>query len=671
VIAHAAAAHRTLRYAARQTWRWVRRHPRWTSFLMLFAVWAVSAAIAMPAAYADGASQNASNTLPFLPPLTAKDSNGVPLVNYAVLPLNRGDVWHPQQIWISGLIDSVWSTHLTTFLWVLWLLQFLLAFTWIDWIATPLNDIATVLHATLGDLTWPALALSAAGLVGGILIMRGKVAQGSADIAVSVLCAALAVGVLANPVETITGDHGALAWSEANGANLSASVLSPDNTAPTGEPDKKQAADLVSDSLSGGLIDVFVRAPAQEIAFGHALSGDCDTTFTQQMKKQSPYDTSSTSVRDAVGKCDEAAKDYVTHTSIGQVITAVTIASGSGALFGLAAGLAFAYLLSVMWTLWKAIKTGIAVNLAIAPGTARQMLWRSFIGMWVGALFVGGIAVILAGYLRILTSVMGFASKAGLTIVAQTGIINFVVIAFVISLIWFFVHSRKTGHELADRLAKLGLGGEGSQMSPLTSETLRQVPRYAYDAWKRRSPKPKPAVGQSPEPEPVDAGHLTSTPSTRRPDCRPGARPAGALPAVAKAALTVGKVAAAGASGGTSAVVMKTASLAGKKVLQQHALPALNRNVLNRKVGSGPTRPSLPSGTPAGKPTGVAGAPATPFGRRIVVGTDGTGRVEPRRPNSAGVYRVTQMPKPPRRVSPSPVRAALERAAAQQAGPTP
>jgi hypothetical protein len=116
---------------------------------------------------------------------------------------------------------------------------------------------------------------------------------------------------------------------------------------------------------------------------------------------------------------------------------------------------------------------------------------------------------------------------------------------------------------------------------------------------------------------------------------------------------------------------MKTASLAGKKVLQQHALPALNRNVLNRKVGSGPTRPSLPSGTPAGKPTGVAGAPATPFGRRIVVGTDGTGRVEPRRPNSAGVYRVTQMPKPPRRVSPSPVRAALERAAAQQAGPTP
>lgn len=663
MIAHAAAAHRTLRHAARQTWRWGRRHPRWTSFLVLFAVWAVSAMLAVPAAYADGASQNASNTLPFLPPINAKDSNGVPLVNYAILPLNRGDVWHPQQIGISALVDVVWSMHLTVFLWVLWLLEFLLAFTWVDWIATPLNDIATVLHATLGDLTWPALALSAAGLVGGILIMRGRVAQGAADIAVSVLCAALAVGVLANPVETITGDHGALAWSEANGANLAASVLSPNNTAPTGEPDKKQAADLVTDSLSGGLIDVFVRIPAQEVAFGHALSGDCDTTFTQQMKNQSPYDTSSTSVRDAVGKCDEAAKDYVTHTSIGQVITAATIASGSDALFGLAGVLAFAYLLSVMWTLWKSIKTGIAVNLAIAPGLARQLLWRSFIGMYVGALFVGGIAVVLAGYLRILSSVMTLASKAGLTIVAQTGIIDFVILAFIISLIWFFVRSRKSGHKLADRLAKLGLGGEGSQMSPLTAEILRQVPRYAYDAWRRRpsTSSKKPAAEQSPEPEPLDAGHLTSTPSTRR----PGSRPAG--PALAKAALTVGKVAAAGASGGTSAVVMKTAALAGKKVLQQHALPSLDRNVLNPKVSIGP---ALPSGTPASKPTGVAGAPATPFGRRIVVGADGTGRVEPTKPNSAGVYRVTQMPKPQRRVSSSPVRAALERAAAQQAGPT-
>lgn len=664
MIAHAAAAHRTLRYAARQTWRWVRRHPRWTAFLLLVTAWAVSAAIAMPAAYADGTSQNASNTLPFLPPLTAKDSDGVPLVNYAVLPLNRGDVWHPQQIWISGMVDSVWSTHLTVFMWVLWLLQFLLAFTWVDWIATPLNDIATVLHATLGDLTWPALALSAAGLVGGILIMRGKVAQGAADIAVSVLCAALAVGVLANPVETITGDHGALAWSEANGANLAASVLSPDNTAPTGEPDKKQAADLVTDSLSGGLIDVFIRIPAQEVAFGHALSGDCDTTFTQQMKNQSPYDTSSTSVRDAVGKCDSAAKDYVTHTSIGQVITAATIASGSGALFGLAAVLAFAYLLSVMWTLWKAIKTGIAVNLAIAPGLARQMLWRSFIGMWVGALLVGGIAVVLAAYLRVLSWVMTQASKAGLTIVAQTGIIDFVVVAFVISLIWFFIHSRKSGHKLADRLAKLGLGGEGSQMSPLTAEALRQVPRYAYDAWRRRdtTASKKPAVEKSAEPEPLDAGHLTSTPSTRRPGTRPGG---GAVPTVAKAALTVGKVAAAGASGGTSAVVMKTASLAGKKVLQQHALPALSRNVLNRKIAIGPA----PTSGGTRKPASVAGESSTPFGRRIVVGSDGTGRVEPTKPDSAGVYRITQMPKSTP-VSKSPVRAALERAAAQQAGPT-
>lgn len=681
MIVFLASGFRTTRYRLRRLWAWAVLHPKTAMVLMLAVCWLVSAIIAVPAAYADGSAN--SSAPPYMPPTDLKDSDGVPLWRYSVLPLDRGDVWHPTKTVLSMIVDGVWILNLACLSWCLWLLSFLLEFTWVDWIATPVGAIAGTMQSVLSQIGWPAIALMVAGGVFGMAIALGKFARGTIDLSVSILCFVLATGALANPVTALTGDHGALTWAQSTGANLSVSVLDTKGADPTGTPDKAQAQQMVSQSLMGGLIDVFVRIPAQEVAFGHSLSGQCDTTFTNQMKNASAYDTSSNSVRDAVGSCDKEAQDYVTHPSMGQVITALSIMGGSGTLLLIALAMALVCLIAVIYALLSAFKLMGYVYAAMLPGVAREGLWSSFIGMYVGALSVGVSIVTLAAYLRILSSVMKAASEGGLPIVAQTAVINIFVIALIITLISIYIRMRKKGVRVAQWLAKLGYGGNGqpSSMSPIGKEALRTAGRYAAN---RLSQRPqKKALPAAPEPSSVDGGHLTATTS----------RAASGAGRVLRAASTVGQLGAAAATGGTSAVAIKTAQIGGRKVLQRHALSAGTSavgNVLEHKTArpGSSTAPaaiapaaraaltsSKSSGFPAGRtpaigpgstpaPTPPAQSTAVPFGRQIVVDKSGVGQIAPAAQNRGGVYQVTRMR--PNTVQQSPVRAALERAAKKE-----
>lgn len=662
MITFALSGYRTFRARARRLWWWACRHPKTAMLLALLLVWLVSAILAVPAAYADGSAN--SSAPPYMPPSDLKDSNGVPLWRYTILPLDRGDVWHPQKTAISWVIDLLWTINLASFSWCLWLLSFLLEFTWVDWIATPVGAIADIIQSVLSQFGWAPVALAIAGLVFGCAVAFGKFAKGAVDLGVSLLCFVLATGALANPVAALTGEHGALTWAESTGANLSVSVLSTDGADPTGTPDKEEAKDLISQSLMGGLIDVFVRIPAQEIAFGHALSGECDTTFTQQMKNASAFDSSSTNVRDAVGKCDKDAQEYVTHPSTSQILTTLSIQGGSGTLLLIALAMALITMIAVIYALMNAAKLMVNVYAAMLPGVAREALWRSWVGMYVGAFSLAVSIVMLAAYLKILGSVMKAVSDAGLSIVAQTTVIDIFVIALIITLFWAFFAARRSGKNLAKWLATLGNRVGSNQrepLSPLKAETLRTAGRYAANRLSRPRPKPElPAPAAAPS---LDAGHLTATPSTRR----------GTATKVIRSAAAAGQLVAAASTGGTSAVAMKAMQIGGKKVLQRQALgtmPSTVGKVLDRKIAHGgvATTSSSSNGSSSSRSTAASSArpiststSAVPFGRQIVVDPSGVGRIAPASVDRSGVYRITRA-RPPQ-VAQSPVRAALERAA--------
>ena len=653
IVAFYTARLRTIRYHARQVWHWARKHPRLSVVIVLAVWWTVMVAAGTTAAYADGPGQI---SLPFLPPTDIQDTHGVSLTQYAILPLDRGDVFSLGNTFIANIIDPIWTGNLVAISWMLWLFQWLLSFEWVSWIATPLNGVATTVHSILSQIGWIPLALAAAGLIGGLVMLSGKYSKGGAEIAISVMCSVLAIGVLSNPVTALTGPNGALHWAESWGANISTSVVGDSNTAPTSTPSTDDASKIISTTITGQLMDIFVRNPSEVIAFGHELTGNCDTVFTEQMKAASPIDTGSTSVRDAVGACDSAAGDYVTHPNFGQVFTVVIVTAGSEILFALGLAMALVLMMCVFYSLWQALKLMIAVYAAVAPGVARQALWNSLAGMYIGAFSVGMSVVLLSVYLKVITFVMNSAAGSQLNIVAQTAIIDLVVLVLIISLFVARHKAKKAGETIAARLARLGFGSPSQPKSrPLLQSAMRTAESYL--GRRLAGSRTQPAIAQRPAVKrpataPVNAGEYTVV-GGDRPPTSPTTGAARALTAgmnVARGVSTVAQLAAAASTGGTSAVVMKATTIAGKTLMQ-------------RQVNTDRTQPLFPRKTsPAPAYT------ATPFGRQIVVDKDGVGKIAPREaPRRGSAYNVTTLPRPRSHVQSSPVRAALERAATTKA----
>lgn len=632
---------------SRRLWSWARRHPRWSAVIVLATGWMVLSVIGATSAYADGSGPI---SLPYLPPTDIEDSHGVTLSQYAILPLDRGTniLFSFNNSLIASIVDPIWTASITAIGWLLWLFQFLLGFTWVTWISAPLNGIATFVHGILSQIGWIPLALVAAAIIGGLVMLSGRYSKGGAEIAISVLCSVLAVGLLANPVSALTGSNGALHWAESWGANLSASIAENSTTASTSTPSIDDATKVISSTISTQLMDIFVREPAQVIAFGHELTGNCDTIFTEQMKTASPIDSGSTSVRDAVSNCDPDAGNYVSHPNFGQVLTVLITSNGSGILFALGAALAIVLMMCVGYSLFQAMKLMFAVYAAVAPGIARRSLWNSLLGMYIGAISVGITVVLLAVYLKIITSVMTSAAGSGLNIVAQTGIIDLVVTVLIISLFVARHKAKKAGETIAERLSRLGFGG-GSQpkSNPVLGSAARVAQRYVGDklllsSGKRPAVTSKAAVAAASGPR--DVGEYTATTGRRggsgsaEPN-RARAIGAGVVSKTASGISAAAQLAAAASTGGTSAVVMKASTIAGKTVLQ-------------RQLRGGNDRPTSKL------------QEASRYGRQIVVDRDGVSKIAPRpAPRQNGAYNVTTLPRRSHQVGASPVRAALERAA--------
>lgn len=655
-----------LRRISRITWRWVRRHPRW-SVVIALGIWFIVAEAGGTVLIAQ-ADNGTISSLPWLSPLSAKDSGGVDLLHYATLPLDRGDAWTWDKSFISSIVDPLWVFHLAAVSWVLWLFQFLLSFQWVDWLATPIGAIATFISGIVSQIGWLPLALAAVAVICGAFIMGGKVAKGVIEIAISVAASVLAVTLLANPVAALTGPNGALPWVESWGGTLAASIASDNPSLSVNDPSSTDASKALSDTLIAQLMDIWVRYPAQEVAFGHTLTGDCSTVFSDAMKKVNPIDRGDTSVRDAVHNCDPAAWDYVTNPGFGQVATVFIIQMGADILMLLGLAFSLVLMMSVGYALGQALKLTGVVYAAVAPGVARGAFWKSLIGMYTAVLSVGFSVVMLSGFLRIITAIMTSAAGASLPIVAQMLIVDLVVIVLIISMFVLRHQAKKAGETLAQRLSRIGFGSKSPERrpSPVMQSAKRVGERYLAEKF-RKPPVLGPGAdnralnfnmfGGGPRPGTVDGGEFVQTPNAGG-----GSSPvAGRLVGGAMKAISTGaQVGAAAASGGTSAAVIAMGKVAGKTVLQ-------------RAVVSGGSRAmkSLTSGSEsASTPPERSGRPNyTGFGRQIVVDGQGTGKIAPAKaPERGGVYSISSMPKVSRSPISSTLRSCLE--AAAKGGPS-
>jgi len=244
--------------SALRAWAYV--HPRWARVLAVVAIDMVIVFTGNTYAYASGAYD-----APFLAGGDLHDSAGIPVANYIVLPLDRGDAFTPGKMFIAFIVDPMWTGHLGVIAMLLELFGFVLSFEWVEWISTPFAAFADLLERALGDINWIPFALMISAVVGGLTLLSGKVAKGGVEMLVSACIAVMAAGILANPIASLTAANGALDTAQQYGAGLAAAVVSDDINAADSSVD---ADDIITDAVTTQLVDIFIRIPAQTVTFG-------------------------------------------------------------------------------------------------------------------------------------------------------------------------------------------------------------------------------------------------------------------------------------------------------------------------------------------------------------------------------------------------------------------
>jgi hypothetical protein len=467
--------------------RWARRHPRWATVTVIVFFYLLT--LIFGNAYAYAADNSGTSLAPFLPGGNIIDSKGVALNQYAVLPLDRGDMLHYQKTIITSIVDFIWVGHLGAVAWMISFLDWLLSFEWVKWIAAPFETLATFISHFTGEINWIPFALMLTALVAFIAIAKGRYAGGFIEILLSCVCAVLAAGLLANPVASLTAAGGALDKAQGYGSGIAAAVVS-DGGDTTGDG-KLTGANIFSKSVTTQLADIFIRTPAQTIAFGHALTGNCDQVFTDTMKSDSPAAGGTTTVRDRVSDCDEEAKNYVQNPNMGSVATAGIISTGGGALFLFAMSIALLFIVTVFFFLIEAIKTQWNVLIGVLP-VSRTGLWKSLMGMVMGLVSIIAMVVVMAAYLKILISILN--ATASLGIVQQMLFVNVVIIVLIVLLWRVRSAAKKAGISMAEQLSKLGLSTVTAKPRDrsMAIATMGQVANYAINRMNR--PKSLPAM---------------------------------------------------------------------------------------------------------------------------------------------------------------------------------
>lgn len=619
---------------------WFAEHKWWRRILTVLAIDLLLMIFGNVAAHAaDGGS---GIVAPFLPGGNIHDSAGIPLANYIVLPLDRGGVFDFGKAIVTAPLDFIWTGHIGAFAWMIWLCNWVISFDWLQLLTVPFNALAELLQNALGRLNWIPFALSITAGVAGLAILTGKkVASGWIELLVSACLAFLAVGMLANPVATLTSAGGALDTARSWGNTLAGAVATDDLNKVN-----FNTQDVLSETVSMQLVDVFVKIPAQALTFGHTLQGECAQKFDETMLTKAPVISNGNDVRDAVSSCDEAAKNFVEHPNFGQVISALMIAPGGMVIFGFPIALMILFFSTAIKTLFDALKTMVNIYWGILP-VNRHALWSSLGGMFVGAATIVFLIVLMAASLRLMVAFLTGLNSMGIPITAVMMLATIFLLVLIVMLIRAKIRAKKAGQSLADHLSRIGLssGSNGSQRDGTKAIAIMSMGATVAAAALRRPDRTTAVDGRSinffgpggansgapidmPPMAPPSGGGPAPTPLPVGSGGTPRALSAGKVGKTADVAFTATRLAK-GAAGGVPGLVGAAALEVGGRV----ASKAGNR-ALSSIAG--------PKPHPQGQTTQPATFVVPP--RRIVVDESGAGHIVRPAPIVDGVADVSSLP---------------------------
>jgi hypothetical protein len=425
------------RIAAKQGWVWPARIVMVlfaAGVLVYSAAWPGAAAPIMPA---DGNQ----TTLPFLSWIDVSDSRGISAWRFQ-LSLDTGGLTSPDKFLWSSLTLIPWLLYQSYVMLALWFLEFVLSFSWLQWVAAPLIAVGDAMQTLVNTVGLAPTLLTLAALVGGLLIFKGRNSTAAWEIGMACLIAALASGIFAQPVRMVAGTDGLIVQANRAGQQVAAVLAS-------GGVDTGRTPEQLRQAQLSQLVDVFVRQPSQLINFGKVLDGGpCEGAYNDVIKA-GPYLDST--VRDKVSSCDKDAGNYAANPSAWMAMGSYNFMPAAGALILLAVLIGGSVILAGVWAMFQALKAIVLLVVGVVPGASRGSLMMTLAETAMSLVTLVFNSIFLSAFLLVVQSVLTNSSgKAS----PQAFMIVDVIILVAIIVYWKARQKiAASAHQLAQRLS--------------------------------------------------------------------------------------------------------------------------------------------------------------------------------------------------------------------------
>lgn len=373
--------------------RWCGRHRVATTAVLIGFTLLVIGAARAGADPGTGADTGSGDVL--ISWMGIKDSDNVPVAKYT-LTLNQGG-WDDPTAKIFSYVDSVvYEVYLCVTTTALWLIKFVLDFSWLKLFTGPFQTIGHGVDTAMDRFGLAATALAVLAIIAVCTVLAGRTAKAVSNIAMAMVMIGIAATIFANPLAELVGPDGLLAKGRDTGLQIASSVSDGHMSDQGG---KANVDDMVS-----RLADRFLRSPTQMINFGQvsdSISRKCKEAWSKGIKDQH-----GDKLKDDIQGCDSKKGDQMHDRSMGNPAAFLVPLS----ICGFLAAMLVAFACYFVWHVVRAAVQAMlyaalappAFAIGVIPGGPQMFAWKTlldcamaFAAMVIYTAAFGGYNVIL------------------------------------------------------------------------------------------------------------------------------------------------------------------------------------------------------------------------------------------------------------------------------------
>lgn len=423
--------------------RWVRRLLAATGLMSLVVLFTIGPAVAADSDVIDRRQRGAFAWI------DVKDSYGVSIWKYG-LDLDEGGVTAVGKAVAAAFVQMIWSAYDVLVMLSLWLLDWVLSFEWLQTLATPILLLGDAMESVVDQLGLTTALLTVTAVVAVVYMARGRWATGVYEIGMSLILSALALGLLANPVEQVAGADGYLEQAHRAGLELSAALAN------EGEGTDK-STDQLREEQTARLADAFISDPFQVVNFGYVLDEKCERLYAEAIDEREFG--KAPEARKALQVCDSQAKDYADNPSFEMVMSALVFFPAGIAVMLLSVMISASVLVAGAWAMFQSVKLIVALVLALLPGNSRGPFWSSIAETIMALVMVVFTSAFLGAFLLVISALFAAGKESGQSPVATFAIVD--VMMFVGAVVFWKWRSnlKSAANRLANAMATRPGGG--------------------------------------------------------------------------------------------------------------------------------------------------------------------------------------------------------------------